>query len=209
MYFSTSHTLQCAFSGLVLLFFAVGCENNGSDANHETGHSHENENGHDHHHSGARFGGQMVEVGHTHNPEGLLFYFAEILPVTENTISLHMSVEDEIGNSNSVTITETEVMAFVSDAESETTVSREMTFELQENNSDNPATLLSATIPMSLVNSPRLSIVIPKLTLGGERLNFSFEVSTTDLLETPNSEDPIDESSDANEETEQSDEEQK
>ena len=98
-------------------------------------------------------------------------------------------------------------MAFVSDTESETTVSREMTFELQENNSDNPATLLSATIPMSLVNSPRLSIVIPKLTLGGERLNFSFEVSTTDLVETPHSEDPVDEISDANEKTEQPDEE--
>ena len=209
MYTSASHTLQCAFSGLVLLFFAVGCENNGSDANHETGHSHENEHGHghDHHHSGARFGGQMVEVGHTHNPEGLLFYFAEILPVTENTISLYVTVEDEAGNSNSVTITETEVMAFVSDAELETTVSREMTFELHENNTGSPATILSATIPTSLVNSPRLSIVIPKLTLGGERLNFSFEVSTTDLLETPNSEDPIDEISDANEETEQPDEE--
>ena len=207
MYFSTSHTLQCAFSGLVLLFFAVGCENNGSDANHETGHSHENEHGHDHHHSGARFGGQMVEVGHTHNPEGLLFYFAEILPVKENTISLHVTVEDEAGNSNSVTITESEVMAFVSDAELETTVSREMTFELQETNTGSPATILSATIPTSLVNSPRLSIVIPKLTLGGERLNFSFEVSTTDLVETPHSEDPVDEISDANEKTEQPDEE--
>jgi hypothetical protein len=58
-----------------------------------------------------------------------------------------------------------------------------------------------------LVNSPRLSIVIPKLTLGGERLNFSFEVSTTDLVETPHSEDPVDEISDANEEPQQSDEE--
>ena len=211
MYSSTSHTLRCAFSGLVLMLFAAGCENNGSDPNHEPVHSHEHEHGHDHdhHHSGPRFGGKMVEVGHTHNPEGLLFYFAEILPVKENTISLHLSVEDEAGNSKSVTITGTQVMAYVSDAELETTVSREMTFELQNNNTESPATLLSATIPTSFVKSPRLSIVVPKLTLGGERLNFSFGVSTTDVLETPSSEHPVDEISDAKDETELPDEEQK
>jgi len=210
MYSSTSHTLQGAFSVLVLMLFVAGCGNNGSDSKQETVHSHEDEHGHDHHHSEARFGGQMVEVGHTHNPEGLQFYFAEILPLKENTISFHLSVEDEDSNTNSPTITGTEVLAYVSDPEFETTVSREITFELQETNSAAPATLLSATIPEIFVNSQRLSIVIPKLTLGGERLNFTFGVSTADdSLETANSEDPVDETSDAKETTELPDEEQK
>ena len=206
---SSSHLLQYFFSGLLLTLFVAGCGRTESDVSHESSHSHEHDHDHSHHHSEPRFGGEMVEVGHTHNPNGLLFYFAEVLPVKDNSISFYLSVEDEAGKSSSAKITGTEIMAYVSDIESETTVAREMTFEIKEHNSDNTITLLAAQIPTNFVNSRKLSVVVPKLTLGGERLNFTFEFSNEESLQSNRVHDSSDPTSDTKEETESMDEEQK
>ena len=202
---SSSHLLQYFFSGLLLALFVAGCGRTESDSNHESSHSHEHD--HSHHQSEPRFGGEMVEVGHTHHPDGLLFYFAEVLPVKDNSITFYLSVEDEAGKSSWAKIAETEVLAYVSDIESETTVSREMTFKLQEDS--NAMTLFAAQIPTSFINSRTLSIVVPKLTLGAERLNFTFEINNQESLQSDHVNDSSDATSDTKEETESMDEEQK
>lgn len=204
---SSSHLLQYFFSGLLLALFVAGCGRTESDSNHQVSHSHEHDHDHSHHHSEPRFGGEMVEVGHTHHPDGLLFYFAEVLPVKDNSITFYLSVEDETGKSSSAKIAETEVLAYVSDIESETTVSREMTFKLQEDS--NAMTLFAAQIPTSFINSRTLSIVVPKLTLGAERLNFTFEINNQESLQSDHVNDSSDATSDTKEETESMDEEQK
>ncbi len=204
---STSHLSQYFFLGLLLALFVAGCGRTESDSNHQVSHSHEHDHDHSHHHSEPRFGGEMVEVGHTHHPDGLLFYFAEVLPVKDNSITFYLSVEDETGKSSSAKIAETEVLAYVSDIESETTVSREMTFKLQEDS--NAMTLFAAQIPTSFINSRTLSIVVPKLTLGAERLNFTFEINNQESLQSDHVNDSSDASSDTKEETESIDEEQK
>ena len=205
------HLLQCFFSGLVLTLFITGCGNTKSDPNHETSHSHEHDHDHDHdhQHSEPRFGGQMVEVGHTHNPDGLRFYFAEVLPVKDNRISFYLSVEDEAGNSSSPTIASTEFMAYVSDDESETTVSREIIFQLREDNGDSPMPLFETQIPTNFVNSRLLSVVVPKLTLGGERLNFTFEVSNKESLQTDHANDSSDPGTDTKDENQPLEKEEK
>ena len=100
-------------------------------------------------------------------------------------------------------------MAYVSDDESETTVSREIKFQLREDNSDNSMPLFETQIPANFAKSRLLSVVVPKLTLGGERLNFTFEVKNKESLQTDHVNDSSDPGTDTKDENQPLEKEEK
>ncbi|MBA60908.1 MAG: hypothetical protein CMJ76_00940 [Planctomycetaceae bacterium] len=161
---------------LTLTLLVAGCEQQQTTSKRGAEHTHDHDHDHGHVHAEPAFGGQIVDVGHTHGANGLLFYYAEILPVADNTMSLYVAVADETGKEHSVSMEETELMAYVTDAEQETSVTKEVILKIKD--TGEPVLFLSASIPADFSNSRRLSVIVPKLTFGNERLNFGFEVDS-------------------------------
>ena len=189
MTFSIQSSFQYFFMFLGLALFSAGCEKTKTKPTAATEHSHDAEHSHNHDHdnNGPRFGGHIVDVGHAHNPDGLVFFFAEILPVKENSIRLYISVENENGEAKPAILEDSSVMAYVYDSDSDTSSSKEVAFTLKEKQGDIPVALLTSVIPTILHNSGQLSVIVPKITLGGERLNFTFNVSPSHLLDSETS----------------------
>ena len=67
MNLSFSHLFQAVGTWLVLIVLFTGCGPDDSDSHHDDSHSHEHAHDHGHQHGEPILGGQMVEVGHTHN----------------------------------------------------------------------------------------------------------------------------------------------
>ncbi len=164
--------VRCFCFVLTLTLLIAGCEQQRTMSKSDAEHTHD----HGHHHAEPAFGGKIVDIGHTHGANGLLFYYAEVLPVGDNTISLYVAAADEAGKGKAVSMEETELMAYVTDAEQETSVTKEVVFKIKD--TGETVLFLSASIPADFSNSKRLSVIVPKLSFGDERLNFGFEVDT-------------------------------
>tara|TARA_Y100000814_G_scaffold117155_2_gene83817 strand:- start:86 stop:541 length:456 start_codon:yes stop_codon:yes gene_type:complete len=121
----------------------------------------------------------MVEVGHAHNPNGLLFYFAEILPGQDDSIRFYLSVEDEAGTSKPAVSKEPEILAYFTDEEHLGGAAREVYFKYLEESEEISVPIFSASLPTEFEVGGSFSVVIPKMTLGGERMSFSFKVKSS------------------------------
>jgi len=179
MNLSFSHLFQAVGTWLVLIVLFTGCGPDDSDSHHDDSHSHEHAHDHGHQHGEPILGGQMVEVGHTHNPDGLLFYFAEILPSQDDTIRFYLSVEDEAGTSKPAMAKEPEIMAYVTDEEHQGEAAKEVYFKYLEESEEVSVPIFSASLPTEFEVGASFSVVIPKMTLGGERMSFSFKVKSS------------------------------
>ena len=179
MNLSFSHLFQAVGTWLVLIVLFTGCGPDDSDSHHDDSHSHEHAHDHGHQHGEPILGGQMVEVGHTHNPDGLLFYFAEILPSQNDSIRFHLSVEDEAGTSKPAVSKEPDIMAYVTDEEHQGEAAKEVYFKYLEESEEVSVPIFSASLPMEFEVGVPFSVVIPKMTLGGERMSFSFKVKSS------------------------------
>lgn len=178
MNLSFSHLFQAVGTWLVLIVLFTGCGPDDSDSHHDDSHSHEDAHDHGHQHGEPILGGQMVEVGHTHNPDGLLFYFAEILPSQNDSIRFHLSVEDEAGTSKPAVSKEPDIMAYVTDEEHQGEAAKEVYFKYLEESEEVSVPIFSASLPTEFEVGASFSVVIPKMTLGGERMSFSFKVKS-------------------------------
>ena len=179
MNLSFSHLFQAVGTWLVLIVLFTGCGPDDSDSHHDDSHSHEHAHDHGHQHGEPILGGQMVEVGHTHNPDGLLFYFAEILPIQNDSIRFHLSVEDEAGTSKPAVPKEPDIMAYVTDEEHQGEAAKEVYFKYLEESEEVSVPIFSASLPTEFEVGASFSVVIPKMTLGGERMSFSFKVKSS------------------------------
>jgi hypothetical protein len=186
MTFSFVSLLRAMLIYPALAMSIAGCQQRDSTPKGDSSHSH-NHN-HEHHHGEPQFGGRIVEIGHTHNPDGLTFYLAEILPEKNKTIRLHVSAENENSDSTAVAMEASPIAAYVTDPEGDSIFSKEIIFATSKGNSDVPATLWSADIPDDLLDRKQLSLVIPKVVLGGERLSFSFTIKRDPTLSAPEAE---------------------
>lgn len=179
MNLSFSALSQAVCTWLVLIVLSTGCGPGDSDSNHDASHSHEHAHDHGHQHGEPILGGQMVEVGHAHNPDGLLFYFAEILPSQDDTVRFYLSVEDEAGTSKPAMSKESEIMAYVTDKERQGEAAKEVYFKYVEESEEVSVPIFSASLPTEFEVGAPFSVVIPKMTLGGERMSFSFKVKSS------------------------------
>ncbi len=179
MNLSCSRLFQAVSTWLVLIVLFTGCEPVDSDSHHDDSHSHEHAHDHGHQHGEPILGGQMVEVGHAHNPNGLLFYFAEILPGQDDSIRFYLSVEDEAGTSKPAVSKEPEILAYFTDEEHLGGAAREVYFKYLEESEEISVPIFSASLPTEFEVGGSFSVVIPKMTLGGERMSFSFKFKSS------------------------------
>jgi hypothetical protein len=143
---------------------------------HEDGFRGEHTHGHSHGHRHGEplHGGRIASIGHTHHKDGATHFHAEVMPLTDNTLRFHLLTETEDGKSADFPIEESEIVALVSIKGEEATAS-ELTFK-SAGDSDT-ASEFSAVLSEKHSEGTSFSVVIPKVRIGGQRQNFSFNVS--------------------------------
>ena len=171
---------------------AVGDQHD-SDGVDGSGRRHQHDHPHNHHHSHAAIksshGGRMIPIGHTHHADGATHYYAEIMPTEKDKLTLYFAHTDEHGVSQTVQVDGKEVVGYAAPLDQQSGLATELVF-LAAANVDESA--WSATIPASLKTAGPLSVVVPKIILDGEWINFSFKTSNapqqTKSKETPSEE---------------------
>ena len=149
----------------------------GGDHDHEHEHgdgftgTHSHSHSHSHRHGEPLHGGRIVSIGHTHHKDGATHFHAEVMPLVDNVIRFHLLTESDAGESVDYTIEDKEIPALVSVKDKES-VSEEASFTPATEGDESSEFMLS--LPESLAEGEAFSVVIPKVTLGGQRQNFSF-----------------------------------
>lgn len=132
---------------------------------HSHGHSHS------HRHGSPLHGGQIVSIGHTHHGKGATHFHAEVMPIEDDTIRFHLLTESEKGETIDLAIEQSEIPGIVSVWSAES-VTVDCVFRGTSDGSKSSE--FSLTIPERLAKGKTFSVVIPNLTVGGHRQNFSF-----------------------------------
>lgn len=164
----------------------------GHDHRHQHGaghdHEHEHEDGfsgrhshshtHGHRHGKPLYGGRVISIGHSHHRKGETHYHAEVMPVSVGRITFHVLTENNSGESEEFRVEASEIVAYVDRLDKESIGPREVVFSLPDGESG--GSTFVATIPQTLLESRELSVVVPKIVLGGQRQTFSFETQAED-----------------------------
>ena len=116
----------------------------------------------------------MVKRLHTITPR--------VMSVVDGRITFHILTSGTEGNSQAVRVSVSKIIAYIDPLDRESTQALEVVFSGKGNEGE--STFVS-TIPESFQNCKRLSVVVPKIELGGERLSFSFTVSQDDAPSLP------------------------
>jgi len=159
---------------------------------HSEGHDHEHEHkngsdgGHSHKHSQRHaqtlHGGRVVPIGHSHHANGETHFYAEVMPLDDGQITFHLLAENTEGSCEDYRVEATEIVAYVERLDKESTRADEVVFLVE--GKDGGSTF-SAAVPEWLLESKELSVVVPKIKLDGERLNFSFTATGGNHPEPP------------------------
>ena len=188
--------MKCINVVIALYLFAVGllvagCEQATSTvgvAGVESleGHSHKHGSAYAHAHPHAQgsplHGGRIVAIGHSHHGSEETHYHAEIMPIVDGKIMFHVLTDNKAGQSQLVRVAATMIEAYVDPLDKETARAYEVVFSSEEH--DRGATFV-ATVPEVLQDCQRMSVVVPKIELGGQRLSFSFTTAAEDAPALP------------------------
>lgn len=139
----------------------------GFKGTHSHGHSHS------HRHGDPIHGGKIVSVGHTHHKGGATHYHAEIMPIEESSIRFFVLTESDDGVSKDYPIEDGEITALISLKGKEAAASNVNFLSVSEGKSAE----FVLSIPDDMTDGDAYSVVVPKIKLGGQRLNFSFTAS--------------------------------
>ena len=185
--------MRCIEVPAVCLFglglFSWGCGQSASsvttgmvaDVGHRHGpghdHKHPHPHTHGHRHGEPLHGGRIVSIGHSHYASGETHYHAEVMQVADGRITFHVLTENAEGKSVDYRVAATEIVAYVDRLDKESTRAQEVVFSAEGEVGEST---FAAAVPASLLESKELSVVVPKIELGGEWLNFSFKTSTKD-----------------------------
>ena len=131
---------------------------------------------HSHHHSHGQplHGGRIVSIGHTHHKDGATHFHAEVMPLVDDVIRFYLLTESDDGESVDYSTQDKEIPALMS-VKGKEFLSQEVSFEPRAARDASSEFLL--VIPESLAEGKTFLIVIPKITLDGQRQNFSFTIS--------------------------------
>ncbi|REJ83651.1 MAG: hypothetical protein DWQ34_22750 [Planctomycetota bacterium] len=170
-----------------VLLVAVGCERQNSsrittdtheDVEHEHRHADRTEEMHTHPHANPQrhreplHGGRIVPIGHTHHDEDVTHYYAEVLPVHEGAITLYLLTESPDGELVEFPVPTAEFTALV--AGDDVALAREVIFAPVGD--DRTSARFVAAVDSDLIGRGTATFVVPKITLDGNRLSFSFPV---------------------------------
>ena len=109
------------------------------------------------------------------------------MPLVDDVIRFHLLTESDDGKSKDYGITAKEIDALISISDKESG-GHEVSFVAA--GEGEKASEFTLTIPDGLSEGESFSVVIPKLTLGGHRQNFSFSVSRQKAKGTEETEKP-------------------
>ena len=98
------------------------------------------------------------------------------MPLADGKITFHVLTENGHGETQPAGVATEKIRAYVDPLDRDSVQAVEVVFSATKNSDGSTFT---ATIPEVLQDSKRLSVIVPKIELGGERLNFSFKASTT------------------------------
>ena len=200
-----AHQIVPIFNLLVVTALIVGCTDSGSttppvttemtedfDHNHSHQHSdhadhehhhddefngtHAHGHSHDHRHGKPLHGGRIVSIGHTHHGEGAAHFHAEVMPIEGDTIRFHLLTESEQGESIDLAIKDLKIPGIISIRSAES-ISVDCVFKAVGDGEE--ASEFALEVPERLAKGETFSVVIPKLTVGGHRQNFSFTATRT------------------------------
>ena len=133
----------------------------------------------------------MIPIGHTHHADGATHYYAEIMPAEKDKLTLYLTHTDEQGVSLPVQVDGEKVVGYAAPLDQKAGLATELVFLAAESDDQSA---WSARIPTSLNNAGPLSIVVPKIILGGEWINFSFRTSNVPQQQIKSKETPSEES---------------
>lgn len=159
----------------------------GFQGSHAHGHSHS------HRHGEPLHGGRIVSIGHTHHKDGATHFHAEVMPLTEDSIRFHLLTESDNGESKDFPIEATEIPGLISIKGSEAG-STDCTFA--PTGTADTASEFAMEIPKFMREGDAFSVLIPKVTLDGNRQNFSFSITRKQAENTADPSDMPQESSD-------------
>ena len=151
----------------------------GDGQDHEHGHSdgfhgsHSHKHSHSHRHGKPVYGGRVVSIGHSHHKDGATHYHAEVMPATDGKIIFYLLTETDEGKLKDFSIDIEKLKGYANRRVAKSGESRPLQFTREE---FDQATRFVASVPESLTDVEELMVMIPRIKLGGERLNFSFRV---------------------------------
>lgn len=135
--------------------------------------SHAHGHEHSHRHGKPLHGGRVLSVGHTHHQGGATHFHVELMPLTDDSIRFFLQTEDANGEAVDCCIEDREIEALISVRGMEA-ASREVCFTAV---SDGENAEFVLPLPEDLISGEKFSVIVPKLTLGGQRQNFSFKIA--------------------------------
>lgn len=133
---------------------------------------------HDHRKHQPLHGGKLVEIGHTHNKDGATHYFAEVMPQTADEVQFFLARESDDGGLEDYRPDAQEILALVDAVGQKRPKSKEIRFSAED--IEGQPLKFSANLKDVYPDADELMIVIPKLKVGQERMNFSFSISRKD-----------------------------
>lgn len=157
----------------------------GGGHSHSSGHAH----GDGHSHSESLYGGQLVEIGHSHHGEAVESFQAEIVPIRDGQIVLHFLSEDAHGHLQPLELEVAELPGYVNKTAETAMRAREVIF--RPRSEEAAASAFVADLPESLSDSSEFTVVIPKVVIGRERFSFSFEAARSESSPTKDETSPV------------------
>ncbi|TWU05163.1 hypothetical protein CA54_58510 [Symmachiella macrocystis] len=146
-------------------------EDHSHNEDHHGLHSH----AHDHSKAQPLHGGELVEVGHTHNKDGARHYFAEVMPLHAGEVQFFLARESDHSGLEDYRPDTREIVALVDAVSEKRPTSKEIRFAAED--IDGQPLKFSANLNDVYPDAEELMIVIPKLKVGQERMNFSFSIT--------------------------------
>lgn len=157
-------------------------ESNSKPVSEEHSHNEEHHGLHSHAHDHSKaqplHGGKLVEIGHTHNKDGATHYFVEVMPQTADEVQFFVARESDDGGVEDYRPDAQEILALVDAVGQKRPKSKEIQFTAED--VEGQPLKYSANLIDVYPDAEELMIVIPKLKVGQERMNFSFSISRKD-----------------------------
>ena len=135
--------------------------------------THSHQHTHGHRHGEPLFGGRLISIGHAHHADGATHFHAEVMPLRDDTIRIHVLTDSDSGGLEALPIMATELTALVGVKDQES-MSSECSFKAVGD--EQPASEFLLVIPESIADATSYSVVVPKIEIDGQRQNFSFQV---------------------------------
>ena len=89
----------------------------------------------------------------------------------------HVLIEDEDGELQEQPVEAAEILAIVNVTDADTELATQVSFM----RSSSDESLFAVQVPEALASAERLTVVVPKIKVGKERLNFKFESRRSEL----------------------------